>query len=214
MVNVRAFFEKGDSVKFISHLDLNRCFQRAIKRSGLPVGYSEGFNPHPYIVFSPPLSLGYIGLNEIIDFRLNNEIDLEQVKERLNASLPLGIRISKVITPKLKLSDTAFAEYRVKASGNVSLESLENLIKLPEIKVIKRSKKTQTELDLKPIFDEIHFEKRENGFVFNAILPSNGNLSINPTLLIEAIKNYTNEEVSLLKVKRIHFLDKDKNDFA
>ena len=214
MVNVRAFFEKGDSVKFISHLDLNRCFQRAIKRSGLPVWYSEGFNPHPYIVFSPPLSLGYIGLNEIIDFRLNNEIDLEQVKDRLNASLPLGLRISKVIEPKLKLSDTAFAEYRVKAIGDISLECLENLKNLPEIKVIKKSKKTQTELDLKPIFDDIHFEKRENGFIFNVILPSDGTLSINPSLIIEAIKNYANKEINLLKVKRIKFLDKDKNDFA
>lgn len=214
MVNVRAFFEKGDSVKFISHLDLNRCFQRAIKRSGLPVWYSEGFNPHPYIVFSPPLSLGYIGLNEIIDFRLNNEIDLEQVKDRLNTSLPLGIRISKVIVPKLKLSDTAFAEYKVKATGDITLESLGNLKNLPEIKVIKKSKKTQTELDLKPIFDDVYFEKRENGFAFNVVLPSDGTLSINPSLIIEAIKNHTNEDASLIKVKRIKFLDKDKNDFA
>ena len=57
MIAYRIKFEKGDDVKFISHLDVMRYFQRAIKRAELPIGYSQGFNPHQLMSFASPLTL-------------------------------------------------------------------------------------------------------------------------------------------------------------
>lgn len=58
MTTVRIFYKKLDVAKYISHLDMQRCMQRAVKRAKLPVWYTEGFNPHPYITFALPISLG------------------------------------------------------------------------------------------------------------------------------------------------------------
>ena len=86
MVNTRAVFRKYDRAKFISHLDLYRCMQRAFKRSSLSVWYTEGFNPHLYLMFPLPLSLGYESDCEIIDFSLTEELDNEYVKNKLNSA--------------------------------------------------------------------------------------------------------------------------------
>ncbi len=56
MITVRAFYKKTGRLKYISHLDINRCMQRAIKMSGLPVWYTEGFNPHAYVTFASALT--------------------------------------------------------------------------------------------------------------------------------------------------------------
>ena len=58
MVDVRLWFQKCGDARYISHLDLSRCMQRALKRSGLPIWYTEGFNPHAYVTFALPLSMG------------------------------------------------------------------------------------------------------------------------------------------------------------
>ena len=56
MINIRVFYHKTSRAKYISHLDIMRCMQRAVVRAGLPVWYTEGFNPHIYLTFSLPLS--------------------------------------------------------------------------------------------------------------------------------------------------------------
>ena len=88
MYDVRIFFSKTGRARYISHLDLNRCMQRALKRSGLPVVYTQGFNPHIRNTFALPLSLGYEGETETMDFRLEPELPLEEVARRLRESLP------------------------------------------------------------------------------------------------------------------------------
>ena len=65
----RVFYTKTGRAKYISHLDVTRCFQRALQRAGLSVWYTEGFNPHSYLTFTLPLSLGYESLCESMDKR-------------------------------------------------------------------------------------------------------------------------------------------------
>ncbi len=77
-VNTRVFFSKTDRAKYISHLDLNRVMQGAIKRAKLPVWYTEGYNPHMYVQFMLPLSLGQEGVREAMD--------LDRKSTRLNSS--------------------------------------------------------------------------------------------------------------------------------
>ena len=77
MPNLRVFYEKTGRAKYISHLDINRCMQRALRRAEIPVWYTEGFNPHPYTTFALPLSLGYESLCETMDLRITRMMDCE-----------------------------------------------------------------------------------------------------------------------------------------
>ena len=67
MRNVRIRFSKTGRARYISHLDLSRVMQRSLRRAGIPLWYTEGFNRHPYVTFAAPLSLGFEGLQETMD---------------------------------------------------------------------------------------------------------------------------------------------------
>ena len=73
--NVRILFSKMGRAKYVSHLDLVRTMTRAVRRADIPLWYTEGFNRHPYLTFAAPLSLGYEGLRESMDIRLEEEMD-------------------------------------------------------------------------------------------------------------------------------------------
>ena len=79
MREVRLRFSKTGRLKYISHLDINRAMSRALKRAGIPLWYTEGFNPHPYMSFSLPLSLGVESLCESVDLRITGEITNKEI---------------------------------------------------------------------------------------------------------------------------------------
>ena len=81
MKNVRIWFTKELECKYISHLDLNRCMLRAVRRAQLPIWYTEGFNPHPYISFLLALTLGVESEGEPVDIRIVGNITADEVKE-------------------------------------------------------------------------------------------------------------------------------------
>ncbi|MGE5559777.1 MAG: TIGR03936 family radical SAM-associated protein [Chloroflexota bacterium] len=93
MVKLRAQFSKGPEARFISHLDLMRSFERALRRTGLPVAYSEGFNPHPKIAFASAMPLGATSDAEYVDVVMTDEVSPERFRDALNRQLPLGLRI-------------------------------------------------------------------------------------------------------------------------
>ena len=116
MQNVRVFFEKTGMTKYISHLDLMRCMTRAIKRAAIPAWYTEGFNPHLFITFALPLTLGVESLCESMDIRLTEEMGFEEVKNRLNVNLPDGIRITNVAVPVYKANDIALQNIKLSST--------------------------------------------------------------------------------------------------
>lgn len=86
-------FEKGEPVRWLNHLDILRTFERAIRRSGLPVAFSQGFNPRERLAFASALGTGITGEAEKAILELTASLDPADVQERLNAALPPGIRI-------------------------------------------------------------------------------------------------------------------------
>ena len=87
---IRVKFSKTGSLKFISHLDLNRTVKSAFLRSKLPIWYTQGFNPHPKTVFSVPLSVGTASLCEFMDFRITEEVSGKVICDTLNSVFPEG----------------------------------------------------------------------------------------------------------------------------
>ena len=192
-VNTRVFFSKTDRAKYISHLDLYRVFQRAIVKSKLPVWYTEGFNPRLYIQFMLPLSLGQEGLREAADFRLTEDVPPEEVTERLNAALPLDLRITETSVPVMKNTDIAEAEYEIEADR----EKFARFAESEHIFVEKKTKKGVAEIDLKP-----HVKNLEIGDKIRVRLPAGNEFNINPALLFEAFEKQTGEKIKRIKITR------------
>ena len=105
MKTVRVWFEKKDTARYISHLDLNRCMSRAFHKTKLPLWYTQGFHPHVFLTITMPLSLGMIGLRESMDIRLTEEMAGEEIIRRLNTALPLDIHVFDVTEPVMKAKD-------------------------------------------------------------------------------------------------------------
>ena len=86
-------FEKGKTLRYIGHLDLMRAMQRALRRSGLPIRYSNGFNPHIRLSFAAPLSVGVVGLRELMEVPLEDGVTEQGFQDGMNAVLPDCLRI-------------------------------------------------------------------------------------------------------------------------
>jgi radical SAM-linked protein len=111
---VRMRFQKTGNLRLISHHDLMRCFERLLRRAALPIRWTQGFNPHPRLVFAAPLPLGIVGSHEIVDLELEGDIAPSEVQERTRAQAPPGLLIleTHAIDPK-STAHVCRAGYRV-----------------------------------------------------------------------------------------------------
>ncbi|MEE0929855.1 MAG: TIGR03936 family radical SAM-associated protein [Acutalibacteraceae bacterium] len=200
MKNVRIWFKKDGATRYISHLDLNRVMTRAIQHSKLPVWHTEGFNPHPFISFALPLSLGFRGVKEAMDIRLLEEVTKDKIINTLNNCLPIGIEVYDVTEPVMKAGKIAFGKFDIKAeSDNTSLEELfemfRNMFSLEKIEVEKSGKKGTKIIDLKPHIGSYTLEKLDDCVNLEIILPAGSVNNINPMLLITALEKLNNIEI-------------------
>lgn len=205
-VNTRVFFSKTDRAKYISHLDLNRVMQGAIKRAKLPVWYTEGYNPHMYVQFMLPLSLGQEGLREAADFRLLEDIPYEEVTERLNDALPFDIRVVETAAPVLKNTDVTAAEYEITA--DIDKEKFLEFTENERIMVEKKTKKGVSMIDLKPLISELKVGER---ITFR--LPAGNDFNINPALLLDAYRSASGDEITRVRIVRTKILCSDGKEF-
>src|SRR5262245_6391338 len=95
-MRVRITFSKQGALRYTGHLDLHKLWERAARRAGLPLSYSQGFHPQPKISIGAALPLGFSSRAEIMDIRLNEPLELEDISRRLKESLPADIQVLKV----------------------------------------------------------------------------------------------------------------------
>src|SRR2546427_9894555 len=86
-------FEKGESARWLGHLDILRTFERAIRRAELPIAFSSGFNPREKLAFASALSVGVTGEAELATVELTDSVDPATLVENLNTKLPPGIQL-------------------------------------------------------------------------------------------------------------------------
>ncbi len=219
MNNIRVFYNKIGRSKYISHLDVNRCMQRALKRTHLDIWYTQGFNPHMYITFPMPISLGFQSLCECMDFRINENISFDEIKERLNAVLPEGIEVTSVSTPVMKPEKISKIEYGIiLSSENVNSKKLNEDFNIffskNEIIVEKKTKKGITELDIKPHVQLMSTSELENGKIkIRALFTAGIMFNINPTLLINAFTSSLSYDVFTYDIIKKRLITKDGEDF-
>lgn len=199
--NVRIWFSKDDECRFISHLDLNRCMLRALHKSRIPIWHTEGFNTHPYATFPLPLSLGFRGVKECMDVRLIDDFNFEDIKDNLNNCLPTGIRVYDVTEPVMKAKDISFASFDIKitsddVNSDVLYKYTEDLFSRNDINVEKKTKKKGIkEIDIKPYFKEVKFERNIGCVNLSVVLPAGSVTNINPLLIQKAMNKYYDIDV-------------------
>lgn len=212
---VRVTFSKADRARYISHLDLNRTMIRALRRAQLPVWYTEGFNRHPYVTFACPLSLGYEGKRETMDIRLIEEMDMQELVNRLDAVMPQGLHILDAAEAVNKVGRIDTAAYRITVA--CSVETVRELLNQPEIVVLKRTKSKQMKpVDLKPALEQSGMTvTEENGqAVISLRLPCNSTQSFNPSLLIGALRDKTESPALSASVCRLAVYDANGDIFC
>ncbi len=220
MREVRLVFSKLDRCKYISHLDINRCMARALMRAKIPLWYTEGFNPHPYMSFSLPLSLGVESNCESVDIRITGEISNDEIKDRLNSMLPTGIRIVAVYDDFRDCSEIAYSDYvyKIEFSDNeAAFEKIKYVLSADAIPALKKSKQGRRrivkETDIKPLIDRYGISIRGNDIVLNARLAAGQDKNLNPSLLFDTIIRLIDMDFEWKSISRIALLDKDYNIF-
>jgi radical SAM-linked protein len=185
---IRVFFRKNGRAKYISHLDLQRTMQRALKRAKLPVWETEGFNPHIYITFALPLSLGIESVCESFDIKIAEAISLDEIHKKLNETLTEELMIYEVAEPVYKHTEIQKAEYKIVVEG---AKRFREFISQNEIVITKKTKKGEARVDLKPLTELKAAE--ENIIVL--LLPAGGSLNINPMQVISAFGAFLGDEL-------------------
>lgn len=212
MKSVRIVFSKTGRAKYVSHLDLVRAMTRAVRRADIPLWYTEGFNRHPYLTFAAPLSLGYEGLRETMDIRMEEDFPFDELVKRLNGVLPEGLVAISAGDVVAKAGDLAAAEYRLTIHLPVSV--VNQALSAGELLVEKRTKKkTMKTIDILPYFKDAVVESAGEGVTLVTVsLPSGGAENVNPGLFITALQGIVGGEVKA-EVLRLRLLLADGSEF-
>lgn len=202
-------FYKKDAIQYISHLDLFRLFKRTFKRTGLQLVYSHGFNPHPKMSFAQPLSLGYIGEREYLDFETVDLHDCREIMEKLNAALPCGVSVTGCRQlPESKRTLAAIVEYASYTvqfpRGNLHVPQMQTwmseFLSQKEILVEKKQKKTgrMVTTDIRPMVLDMKCEEEhsksadltapvsDNYIMLTLLICAGSNRNLNPEILLSA----------------------------
>jgi radical SAM-linked protein len=193
---LRITFAKDEPIKYISHLDLMRAWERALRRAQVPLAYSEGFNPRPKISIAAPLPVGFTGRGEVMDIVLSSRISPYNFAKRIKPHLPPGLEILSVEEVYLSLpslqSQMRYAEYRVVVESEEALAEMEKrveeVLSAQSLPRQRERKGKVTEYDLRPLIDDLWIEGREGGaYILGMRLQSDSQATGRPDEALEAM---------------------------
>lgn len=177
-------YKRGDSIKYVSHLDFVRVFGRAFRRAELPIAYSEGFNPHPLLTFALPLSVGYTSECELMEFVMEKEMETEEIKEKLQKAMPIGIEITEVCKGKTRMKKLDNALYVVKAENLP--DDLSEFLSLDSILIEKKTKSGIKEADIRADIKNITLKDG----CLEMLLSAGSRANLKPEVVINAMNKY------------------------
>ena len=211
---VRLKFIKVGALQYISHLDLQRTMARALARSGIPVWYTEGFNPHIKLVFAAPLAVGVESVCEFLDIRVTGDISCEEIVRRINAGLADELHVIEAYYPATKFSEIAAADYFYRiitaGAGHELAGRIKKLLTTPPVMVTRKTKSGERETDIAALISRLEVSYPEAGTVeIAARLPAGNTLSLSPELPVDALRagglilcgDITRESDSILRAR-------------
>jgi radical SAM-linked protein len=188
-------FEKSLVVRHIGHLDLMRAMQRALRRSGLPLQYSFGFNPHIQLSFALPLSVGIVGLRELMDVPIAGEYDPQAFVQELNKALPGAIRVlgARAVAddfPSL-MALASGSVYRIEL-GNGEAEArvaaaVTRFMQDTSCQAMRKTKSGEKMTDIRPFVKNLTAEQTANGYTLHCTILNIKEGSLKPAVLMGAL---------------------------
>ena len=194
-LTVRLKFRKTGSLQYISHLDLQRTFNRVLVRACLPLWYTKGFNPHAKLVFSTPLSVGAQSIYEFLDIRIDREMPCDEIKERLNAELTEELYIEEVYIPQRDFSEICWSSYDIVIhSANIDNDTARNakeLLTTSPLVMTKRTKSGEKDIDIVPMIYSVDtsFDEASGCLKIVCVLSATSTEYLNPEMIVTALKN-------------------------
>lgn len=177
-------------MKFIGHLDMVRYFQKVMRRANVDICYSEGFSPHQKMSFAAPLSVGVISKGEYFDIEVNSSLSSKEMIKNINAKNVEGVKVvSYKELPegaKNAMSIVAGADYFF-YTDLFTEEQVNDFYAQDEINILKKTKKSEKIVDIKPMIHEMKFN--EDGIFMKVSQGSAANLK--PDLVMSALEQFT-----------------------
>ena len=208
-------FQKGDIVRHLGLLDLQRTMQRALRRSNLPVAYSKGFNPHMVMSFASALSSGIAGDAELLDVSLCGETTEEECLAAMNRVLPPALQASRVRLvddrfPKVSAS-LRTAKYRITLRGGETKRIVDDVpafLAQEEIMALRKTKKSETMVNIRPMLHELTVQEGEQAdtAVLTARVSFIEQATLKPDLLMDALCAHAQAELPRCEIRRTQLL--------
>ncbi len=198
-------YSKKGPARYIAHLDMMRLFERAIRRAGLPVSFSGGFNPHPRISIAAPLPVGTEGLAEMAELEMTEPVAEKELIERLNASMPPGIQIRKVSrvpgdAPAI-MSILDRASYIVHIDGEdlpspPPAGALQQFLARDTVEITRRGKDGKIKKrDIRPGIIKMEVLPGGSGLTMRLVLKTGSSMNVRPVEAVSAFLEYTGLKV-------------------
>lgn len=211
-ISVRFRFSRDAGLKYIGHLDVLRLFERALKRTGLLVSHTQGFNPRMKLVFGLPMALGLTSSSEYADIELDEEITPDAFMEVMNRHLPVGIRV--MAAGSIQKSDNimnliAAARYDITVFPELSIareemvEMVHRVLESEHLLVMKKTKKGLREVDIRPLIYSLTAGKDgDDAWVLGAFMSAGSSDNLRPELVMDAFQKVTGTTLSIHSIHR------------
>ncbi|CAK7043950.1 MAG: hypothetical protein PEPC_01875 [Peptostreptococcus russellii] len=205
------FIKVGDMI-YISHLDVQRLLQRAFRRANVELAFSQGFNPHPKMSYGNALALGVESYGEYVDIEIEDDIDSQELMDRINKQLPDGMQFEKCIEleggERALAANIMFGDYEFeieninKLDEETVLKNLEKLKNSESILTTRRNKKKKiVEVDIRPLIKTIDIKKVDNEkIVVSSILATGSKQNLNTNVFVPKLLEYLDIEMDPLDV--------------
>ena len=207
-------FGKQPRLRFISHLDLQRFFQRALNRTGLPIAWTQGFNPHPILSFGSALALGWTSEYEILDVKLSAPMGRKRTEEAMRAALPVDLPVLEVRMVDDRhpapMAMVRASDYEITLSGETAaatLDAAEEFLRRESVMAMRKTKSGEREVDIRPMALLLERE----GDVLSARLMLTEKDTLKPDLLVRALAEIAGAEVPEMRIHRRCLLGEDES---
>ena len=191
---VRVKFRKVGNLQYISHLDLQRTISRVLIRAGIPMWYTQGFNPHAKMTFGLPLSVGAESVCEYLDLRIDRDMSCKEIKARLNEALTdeLCVLDAYEAPEGSAFADIIWARYDIRMDVPDATESLAEEVRAylttSPLLMDKKSKSGIRQVDITTLIRSLDVRLQEGQLMLDAVLCVSGSDYLNPDYLIRALR--------------------------
>jgi radical SAM-linked protein len=212
-------FEKTNTARFFSHLDLQQVWQRTLRRARIPLSLSQGYNPHPKISFGSALPVGVSSLCEYVDLELKKGFDLNYLKVIINEKSPQGIKIVDIAEVPAKskslMSIINRAEYKIEQlleNCSVNETIVNKFLAQKEIIVTRETKKGKKIKNIRPGIYELTISCSDNKLELKTTVQTGSEGNIRPQEVLNAFIDFTGlKPISSEKIIRTHLFAVNKN---